>query len=303
MGEELSGNTVGICLQGSVCVVPMAPFITGDITVPSTLTGQLISNVMYQWIRDLDDITGATSQTYALTSADVGHLIRVRMHFTDADNNFITTTSKPVGPIEGGLASPVVFQEINGNFGNSPLTTAVPAGVSSGDLLLSTVVIYGANANTVLSVSAGWTIIDQVNSTALSAANALRVATGSGDAPTWSAAAGGELHANVMHFTGNSTTTPVGNHSVNSDSGTTISASPITSVGGGTFNLSMLVTNPETVPLPNGWTDLYSGVGAAQASRIGALNVPTVGTSSGTPAVTLAASAAWVAFLVELRSQ
>jgi len=178
----MSGNTVQVCLQGTLCVAPMAPFITGDITLSSALTGQLISNVMYQWIRDTDDIRGATSQTYTLASADVGNLIRVRMSFTDADNNFVTVTSKPVGPIQGGLASPVVYQNLNGSPAtSSPVTTAMPSGVNSGDLLLSIVALPGTNA--VFSTPLGWTIVNQVNGAGFSAALAYRVATGSADAP------------------------------------------------------------------------------------------------------------------------
>lgn len=302
MGEEMTGNSVGICLQGNLCVAPMAPFITGDTTVPSTLTGQLIANVMYQWIRDLDDIPGATSETYAPTSADVGHLIRVRMHFTDADNNFITVTSKPVGPIEGSPAGPVVFQATNGSGAtSSPVTTPLPTGITSGDLLISAATVPGAN--TVFSVSAGWTMLYQLNDAGLSAAHAYRVATGSGDAPTWSWTGGAQAHTSVARYTGNSTTTPIGNQSVNSGTGTTISAGPITSAGGGTFYLAMSNAYPESVPLPSGWTSILDGVDSQLGSRLAALNVPTVGTSSGNPAVTLAASAAWYAFLVELRSQ
>lgn len=294
------GNGIEICLQGTLCAAPLTPFITGAPTVSGTLTGQLISNVMFQWIRDVTDIPGATSQTYELTSDDVGHLIRVRMYFTDADNNFITVTSKPVGPVQGSPANPVVFQALDGNGGSSPVAVTMPAGVSSGDLLLSTALTPGVNA--VFSISAGWTILDQVSDAALSAAVAYRLATGSGDQPTWSWTGGGTAALNAMRFTGNSITTPIGNHSVNNGSGTTMTATPITSAGGGTFNLNMLTANPQTIPVPGGWSDLHVGIGGNFGERVSALDVATAGTSSGTPAVIISSSA-WIAFLVELRSQ
>jgi hypothetical protein len=84
-------------------------------------------------------------------------------------------------------------------------------------------------------------------------------------------------------------------------SGTIMSASPIMSAGDGTFNLSMWTANAQSIPLPGGWSDL-SNYTIAPAERFSALNVGTVGTSSGTAAVTIT-SAAWIAFLVELRSQ
>lgn len=194
------------------------------------------------------------------------------MYFTDADNNFHCVISKPVGPIQGPLASPVVFQGNQGHvFSASPIVATLPAGVTAGDLLLSTIVNVGVNA--VFSISAGWTIIDQSNSAALSGATAYRIATGSGDAPTWSWTGGGQASPGVSRFTGNSTTTPIGNHSVNAGSGTMISATPITSAGGGTFNLYVLNAHSQTVPLPSGWYDLWNGIEATDGYRTSALDV------------------------------
>ena len=45
------------------------------------------SDFTYQWLRDGTDIPGATEDTYAVTTTDVGHRIRVRVSFTDLRGN------------------------------------------------------------------------------------------------------------------------------------------------------------------------------------------------------------------------
>jgi hypothetical protein len=80
-----------------------------------------------------------------------------------------------------------------------------------------------------------------------------------------------------------------------------ISASPITTVGGGTFHLDMLTANSQNIPLPSGWSETNNFT-LVPAEHMSHKDVGTVGTSSGTPSVTIT-SAAWVAFLVELRSR
>ena len=46
-----------------------------------------MGQVSYQWLRDGQDISGATSDKYTLTDADAGHQISVRASYTDGANN------------------------------------------------------------------------------------------------------------------------------------------------------------------------------------------------------------------------
>lgn len=252
----MSGNTVGICLQGSLCVAPMAPFITGDITAPSTLTGQLISNVMYQWIRDIDDIPGATSQTYALTSADVGHLIRVRMHFTDADNNFITVTSKPVGPIQGQSGAFVnagAFSVNNGT--SSSLAVQMPANIVPGNLLF--VWMAGNNTYTATPVT-GWTFVNSVFVDDLIVA--YRIADGSEGTSVdfgWSGALGSVGQA--LQFSGVNTTTPLSVHNTNYNSTGTVASNPgITTTSANSIVLALIYVSGsnQVIGIPSGWSEM-----------------------------------------------
>ena len=89
-----------------------APTIGGTVQVGETLTATTtdisdddgLDNVSYsyQWIRNDgtdDDIPGATSSTYTLTSADQGKTIRVRVSFTDDRGNEEVLTSAATGAV------------------------------------------------------------------------------------------------------------------------------------------------------------------------------------------------------------
>lgn len=243
----MSGN-IEICVNGTLCAAPLAPFITGNITAPNTLTGQLISNVMYQWVRDLTDIPGATSQNYELTSEDVGHLIRVRMHFTDADNNFHTVISKPAGPIQGGtFVNAGAFSSISSS---SSLEVAMPASIVPGNLL---VVWLGGNNARIASPITGWTFVN--TAIADDFAIAYRIADGSeGASVTFGFSGAMDIIGQALQFSGVNITTPIGAHNTNVGSGTIASNAGIT-IGGPSIVLAMLyvVTN-QAFALPSGWS-------------------------------------------------
>ena len=80
-----------------------APTITGTAQVGQTLTAgtsgisdaEGLTNVAYtyQWLADDTDITGATASTYALTEAEEGKAIKVRVSFNDDEGNDEARTS------------------------------------------------------------------------------------------------------------------------------------------------------------------------------------------------------------------
>ena len=88
------------------------PGITGAAQVGMTLTAGT-TNIMdtdglnspgytYQWLRAGSNISGATSNTYTLTSSDYGETIKVKVNFTDNANNPESLTSDetlPVAPV------------------------------------------------------------------------------------------------------------------------------------------------------------------------------------------------------------
>ena len=88
------------------------PGITGAAQAGMTLTAGT-TNIMdtdglnspgytYQWLRAGSNISGATSNTYTLTSSDYGETIKVKVNFTDDANNPESLTSDetlPVAPV------------------------------------------------------------------------------------------------------------------------------------------------------------------------------------------------------------
>ena len=88
------------------------PGITGAAQVGMTLTAGT-ANIMdtdglnspgytYQWLRAGSNISGATSNTYTLTSSDYGETIQVKVDFTDDGSNAESLTSDetlPVAPV------------------------------------------------------------------------------------------------------------------------------------------------------------------------------------------------------------
>ena len=73
---------------------------TSGISDGNGLTGVQYT---YQWIRSSGgtdtDISGATAQTYTLTSDDQGHTVKVSVSFTDDDGYAETLTSAATGHV------------------------------------------------------------------------------------------------------------------------------------------------------------------------------------------------------------
>ena len=92
------------------------PAVTGEARVDETLTAGVSgitdengipedATFTYQWVAGDGtadgDIDGANGQTYTLTSAEVGKLIKVRVGFTDSDGFAESVTSDPTGAVAG----------------------------------------------------------------------------------------------------------------------------------------------------------------------------------------------------------
>ena len=86
-----------------------APTIGGTAQVGQTLTastsgiadtdGLTSVTYSYQWLADDADIDGATSSTYTVQSSDNGKVIKVRVTFTDNEDNEETLTSEPTAAV------------------------------------------------------------------------------------------------------------------------------------------------------------------------------------------------------------
>ena len=105
--EDASTQTYTVTVtRAATDVVPNAtgkPGITGAAQVGMTLTagtadimdadGLTAPGYTYQWLQEGSDISGQTSSTYTPTSSDIGKNIKVKVEFTDDDNNAESLTS------------------------------------------------------------------------------------------------------------------------------------------------------------------------------------------------------------------
>lgn len=298
----MSVNEEPICTHIVSGVSPLRPFLTGMPLAASSLTGMIVANKMYQWIRDTTDITGAVSETYDLTSEDVGHLIRVRMHFTDADDNFHTITSKPVGPVRGGAAF-VNAGAFAVNASTSSVVIPLPADVVPGNLLVAWMT---ANNVRTANALAGWTFIN--NDTVPDHIVAYRIADGSeGSTVTFAFSDAVGLVGQVLQFSGVDTATPFGVHSTVTGTGTTASHAGITTSSPRSLVLGLPIANSnQEIPVPAGWMPAEGGTNNgttpyAQGARVVTKFVAPAG-STGPLSITVD-STSWRVSLYEIISR
>ncbi len=108
----------------------------GEVTLPGTIRGgeevtatltdpdENLSNVTWQWSRGetqsgtFDDISGATSNPYLPTAADVGKYLKATANYTDGHGSGKTATSDASGPVASGNVQP--------SFSSTMTTRTVP---------------------------------------------------------------------------------------------------------------------------------------------------------------------------------
>ena len=87
----------------------------------------------YQWLRNGDEIKGATGRTYTLSDADVGTKISVRVIYTDAHSTLEKLTSATVGPVVNVNDAPVGLPIITGKPMEDNTLTADVSGIRDAD--------------------------------------------------------------------------------------------------------------------------------------------------------------------------
>ncbi|MFO0999411.1 MAG: DUF4347 domain-containing protein [Planctomycetaceae bacterium] len=87
----------------------------------------------YQWLRNGSSISGATGSTYALTDADVGATLSVRVRYTDGHGSLESLTSSSTSTITGVNDTPAGLPVIQGTIRENQTLMASTAGVSDAD--------------------------------------------------------------------------------------------------------------------------------------------------------------------------
>ena len=121
-----------------------APTISGTVQVGQTLTASTsgiadadgLTNVSfsYQWLADDTDISSVTSDSYTPVAADEGKAIKVRVSFSDDDDNEETLTSVPTAAVAPKPNSPATgLPTISGTAQVGEALTASTSGIADAD--------------------------------------------------------------------------------------------------------------------------------------------------------------------------
>ena len=169
--DRLAGTGPATGLPAVTGTPQVGQTLTADITSITDADGLDNAEFSYQWVRNdrgADaDIPGATGSTYTLTDADLGHLVRVRVSFTDDAGNDETSTSaatNEVAEIPAGNNPATGAPTISGTVLVGETLAADTSGVSDADgldnatfsyqWLADSVDIQGATDNTYILVAA-----------------------------------------------------------------------------------------------------------------------------------------------------
>ena len=113
---------------------------TSDIADADGLSGAVFS---YQWLANGADIAGATDPTYTLVADDLGKTIKVRVSFTDDDDNGETLTSAATAAVAPKPNSPATGEPtIGGTAQVGETLTASTTGIADADGLTNATFSY-----------------------------------------------------------------------------------------------------------------------------------------------------------------
>ncbi|MGY4879700.1 hypothetical protein ACLUEY_17690, partial [Vreelandella aquamarina] len=133
--QQGTAEAVTSAATDSVANVNDAPtgdvIITGDVVEDQTLTASNTladedgeGTVTYQWLRDGNEITDATGETYTLTQADVGAAISVRASYIDQQGTAEAVTSAATESVANVNDAPIGDVTIAGTATEDEVLTA-----------------------------------------------------------------------------------------------------------------------------------------------------------------------------------
>lgn len=198
----------------------------------------------------------------------------------------------------------ITHRPFAGFVGTTSVNLAVPAGTTTGDVMLAQIA-YPDAAETI-TAPGGWTLVTQVSSgTQLTSAIYWKAATASEPAVVFSRPAGstGDFSLGLVTYTGARLTAPVVFGSASGVGLTMTTPSSLTTVGTTTEVTYFLAQRQATPPVPAGTSQVYTGYsGGTTAEGLTAGDETFAGPGTvPTRSATTATSAAWTAQTVVLR--
>ncbi len=177
---------------------------------------------------------------------------------TPTPTSTATPTPTPTPP-SGGITLRATAAGNNGA-GGSTLTISLPAGTTSGDVMVAHVVVR--NAGNTITPPAGWSLVLRQDSTSsISTASYVKVAGTSEPANyTWSFGTSGQASGGIASYIGVNTTTPVdASHAQYNPSSSNVDNSGVTTTTANDMLVYAVgITVATTVNVPSGFTQEWS---------------------------------------------
>lgn len=187
---------------------------------------------------------------------------------------------------------------INGGSGTSG-NGILPGSRVNGNFLIAFIQVFTGSKT--ISVSSGWTIVDDATDANQSSCWAWRLVDGTETAATFSWSGSATWHADCYQFSGNDTPSPVGAHNKNSGNSTTLSVSAVTTTNPNSDVIALLLTSTNlTIPTPTGYTSRNAFNDGNGSNEIADETVVSSGVASDAVSVSVT-SGPWSGFIIELK--
>ncbi len=214
-----------------------------------------------------------------------------------------TPSPTPTPPPAGGISLRAVAAANNGT-GSSSLTLSVPAGTSSGDVMVAHVVVQ--TARIAITPPAGWNIVlRQDTSSAISTATYVKVAGGSEPASySWSFGTAGQASGGIASYIGVDTTTPVdASHAQYNSSTSNVDNSGVTTTTANDMLVYAvgIVVSSVTVNVPSGFTEEWRTASSSATTSEMSQKLFASSGATGTIHGTLSSANSNITYLIALR--
>src|SRR5690606_15907408 len=115
VAEAPVSGALSVANLPSTGVVVINGVLTPGETLVATVSdadGLANAGISYQWMRNGEDISGATYSAYTLTNADGGAVVSAEVRYTDDQGTLESATGETDGTIQLGVVAPVAVDDM-----------------------------------------------------------------------------------------------------------------------------------------------------------------------------------------------
>ncbi len=236
--------------------------VATTVNVPSGFTEQWhtssSSSTTSEMSQELFASTGATGKIHGTLNGGANSNITMLIALKPAGAT-ATPTPTPTPPPGGGISLRAAATG-NNDAGGSTLTINVPAGTTSGDVMVAHVIVR--TAGNAITRPAGWNQVQRLDSSSsIATATYVKVAgTSEPTSYTWSFGTAGQASGGIASYIGVNTTTPVdaSHPQYNSSTSNVDNSGVTTTTANDMLVYAVGITLATTVNVPSGFTEQWS---------------------------------------------